>query len=296
MPAELTQVPEHPLIKPVLKWVGGKRQLMPFLMGHFPQRTPKTYYEPFIGGGAVLFHLQPKGAIVGDSNPELVNCYEVIRDSVEDLIEELRIHADRMARDPADAEYYYQIRALDRESRFGETPAVERAARIIFLNKTCYNGLFRVNSRGQFNVPFGKWYKSPKVLDEAGLRSVSRYLRDSRTQIMHSDFEAIIKLAGEGDYVYLDPPYDPVSETASFTGYDANGFDRDDQLRLKRCMDDATDRGCKVMQSNASTSFIHELYSDPRYKIVVVPAGRAINSKASGRGKVDEVIILNYGR
>lgn len=282
---------EH--LKPFLKWAGGKRQLMPVLMEHFPRSPIRTYYEPFIGGGAVLFHLQPKGAIVGDSNPELVNCYEVIRDSVESLIEELRVHADAMARDPADEAYYYRVRALDRESRFEGLPAIERAARIIFLNKTCYNGLFRVNSRGQFNAPFGR-YKNPNVLDEAGLRSVSRYLRTSQTQIRHSDFEGIVRLAGEGDFVYLDPPYDPVSETASFTGYSANGFGKEDQQRLKRCMDEATARGCMAMQSNASTPFVHDLYDDPRYRIVVVPAGRAINSRASGRGKVDEVIIMNY--
>lgn len=278
----------NPQVKPFLKWAGGKRQLIPVLMAHFPKKTPKVYYEPFVGGGALLLYLQYKNVVFNDSNSELVNCYEVVRDSIDELIEALRTHVEQ-----TDEDYYYKIRALDRGRRFKETSKIDRAARIIFLNKTCYNGLFRVNSQGQFNVPFGR-YKNPNILDEGVLRAVSAYLNGNKVKIENLDFSEIIKRAKKGDFVYLDPPYDPVSETASFTGYDVNGFSKEEQERLKKEVDEATDRGCKVMQSNSSTPFIHSLYSDPRYKILVVPVSRAINSNALARGKVDEVIILNY--
>jgi DNA adenine methylase len=279
---------KNPLVKPFLKWAGGKRQLIPALTGYFPKKTPKIYYEPFIGGGALLLHLQYKNVVFNDSNSELINCYEVVRDSVDELIEALRTHVEL-----TDEDYYYKIRSLDRECRFKEISKIDRAARIIFLNKTCYNGLFRVNSHGQFNVPFGR-YKNPNILDEGVLRAVSGYLSGNKIKIENLDFGDIIRRAKKGDFVYLDPPYDPVSETASFTGYDVNGFNKEEQERLKKEIDNATDRECKIMQSNASTPFIHDLYDDPRYKIFVVPVNRAINSNALARGKVDEVIILNY--
>ncbi len=278
------------LVKPFLKWAGGKRQLLPEIKRYLPQlAATATYYEPFVGGGALLFDLQPPNAVINDRNTELVNCYEVIRDSVDDLILELKQHKEKYSED-----YYYQMRELDRKVVYKETASpVQRAARIIFLNKTCYNGLFRVNSRGQFNVPFGR-NKNPGILDDAVLKAVSDYLKQPTILITNQDFQEAVKFAKKGDFIYFDPPYDPVSSTASFTGYDVNGFDRDEQRRLKQVVDDLSHRGCRVLLSNACTEFILELYDE--YKPIRISAARAINSNAMKRGKIDEVLIKNYDR
>ena len=274
------------LVKPFLKWAGGKRQLVPEIKENHLPEIFNTYYEPFLGGGALFLDLQPQHALVNDSNSELINCYQIIRDSVDELIEELRQHRN-------EREYYYDIRDWDRSPGIYtfKTP-VQRASRIIFLNKTCYNGLFRVNSQGQFNVPFGK-YKRPNILDVDVLRAVSDYLNSSQTKILNEDFQTAVESAKQGDFVYFDPPYDPVSDTASFTGYDINRFKRDEQKRLKETVDDLTRRGCKVLVSNACTDFILDLYEGD-YSVEKVAATRAINSNALKRGKVDEVLIKNY--
>lgn len=272
------------LIRPFLKWAGGKRQLLPEINKYVPKKY-KTYYEPFIGGGAILFYLQPKNATINDSNTELINCYEVIRDSIDELIEDLKKHQNEES-------YYYEMRELDRTNTYKNSyDKVKRASRILYLNKTCYNGLFRVNSQGQFNVPFGR-YKNPNILDEAVLRAVNKYLNHNQVKIINTDFEKAILDAKNGDFVYFDPPYDPVSQTASFTGYDVNGFDRNEQERLKSVFDDLTSRGCKALLSNADTEFIVELYSS--YKIEKISATRAINSNALKRGKISEVLVRNY--
>lgn len=273
-----------PRARPFLKWAGGKRQLLPQLIAHRPNKMG-TYYEPFLGGGAMLLALQPARAIVNDTNAELINCYEVVRDRVEDLISALQEHKARNSED-----YYYEIRDWDRDSRYGERPAIERAARIIYLNKTCYNGLFRVNSQGQFNVPFGR-YASPTIVDEGVLQAVSHYLSTNDVQFRNVDFATATHDAQSGDFIYFDPPYDPVSITASFTGYDVNGFGKDEQRRLKNLIDELTLRGCKVMLSNAYTPFIVDLYQ--AYDCFRVQAIRAINSKAHRRGKVDEMVVTN---
>lgn len=273
-----------PRARPFLKWAGGKRQLLPQLIAHRPNKMG-TYYEPFLGGGAMLLALQPARAIVNDTNAELINCYEVVRDCVEDLISALQEHKARNSED-----YYYEIRDWDRDSRYGERPAIERAARIIYLNKTCYNGLFRVNSQGQFNVPFGR-YASPTIVDEGVLQAVSHYLSTNDVQFRNVDFATATHDAQSGDFIYFDPPYDPVSITASFTGYDVNGFGKDEQRRLKNLIDELTLRGCKVMLSNAYTPFIVDLYQ--AYDCFRVQAIRAINSKAHRRGKVDEMVVTN---
>lgn len=276
------------LVKPFLKWAGGKRQLLPEIKRYLPKLTPsETYYEPFVGGGALLFDLQPEQAAINDRNAELVNCYEVIRDSVEELILKLQQHKEKYGED-----YYYQMRELDRKKDYKtKASSVERAARIIFLNKTCYNGLFRVNARGQFNVPFGR-NKNPGILDDAVLKAVSQYLNQPTISITNQDFEEAVQSAKKGDFIYFDPPYDPVSSTASFTGYDVNGFDRDEQRRLKQVVDDLSRRGCRVLLSNACTEFILELYDE--YKPIRISATRAINSNAMKRGKVDEVLVKTY--
>ncbi|WP_049802678.1 DNA adenine methylase [Gloeothece verrucosa] len=273
------------LVKPFLKWAGGKRQLIAEISKYIAKfRENTTYYEPFVGGGALLFHLQPKKAVINDSNSELINCYEVIRDSVEELIEDLRQHKN-------EPDYYYAIRAWDRSPDYKEKPPIQRASRIIFLNKTCYNGLFRVNSQGQFNVPFGR-YKKPNILDDGVLRAIHKYLNENQVEILNQDFQEAVTTAQKGDFIYFDPPYDPVSDTASFTGYDVNGFDKNEQERLKSTVDDLTRRGCKVLLSNADTPFIRNLYKD--YNRVTVAASRAINSNGLKRGKISEVLVMNY--
>ncbi|RAM49669.1 MAG: DNA adenine methylase [Hapalosiphonaceae cyanobacterium JJU2] len=272
------------LVRPFLKWAGGKRQLVPdIIASHLPQKY-NTYYEPFIGGGALLFSLQPKQAVINDSNTELINCYKVIRDSVDELIEDLKKHNNQES-------YYYAIRDWDRNKDYQSKSPVERASRIIFLNKTCYNGLFRVNSQGQFNVPFGR-YKNPNILDIAVLKAVSKYFNDNQIDILNLDFQEAIQGAKKGDFIYFDPPYDPVSDTSSFTGYDVNGFNKDQQIRLKETFDDLNSRGCNILLSNAYTEFIVNLYGD--YKQTKIAATRAINSNVSKRGKVDEILIQNY--
>ncbi len=278
------------LTRPFLKWAGGKRQLLPEIKKNLPKNLTKaSYFEPFLGGGALLFELQPKKAIVNDSNSELINCYQVIKNSVEELIELLKVHKALNCQ-----EYYYEQREIDRSRKeYSKFSKVEKAARIIYLNKTCYNGLFRVNSKGYFNVPFGR-YKNPNILDEAVLRAVNNYLNKNEITFLNTDFEAAVKDAKKGDFIYFDPPYDPVSDTASFTGYDLNGFNKDEQKRLKQVFDQLSAKGCNVMLSNSATDFILELYQDYKENLKIVSATRSINSNAFKRGKIDEVLILNY--
>lgn len=233
-----------------------------------------------------MFSLQPRNAIVNDLNADLMLVYEVIRDDVELLIAALEQHENT-------AEYFYNIRDLDRDKNaYREMSAVERASRIIYLNKTCYNGLFRVNASGEFNSPFGH-YKNPNIVNAPVLRAVSKYLTANNIQLLHIDFEEVLQRVPRGGFVYLDPPYDPVSDTASFTGYNRGGFGREEQERLKRCCDELAARGVRFLLSNSATSFIKELYTG--YTVEIVHAKRAINSDASKRGAVEEVLIRNYG-
>lgn len=272
------------LAAPVLKWVGGKRQLMGEIEKVLP-KTYTTYYEPFIGGGAVLFELQPKKAVINDVNSELINLYNVIKDDVELLIEDLRKHENT-------SEYFYRIREMDRDREVYEKLSnIEKASRIVYLNKTCFNGLFRVNKSGEFNSPFGK-YKNPNIVDEVTLRAVSKYFNKADIKILNSDFEQSLKGIRKGSFVYLDPPYDPVSSSANFTGYDKGGFNRDEQIRLKKLCDKLDKKGVKFLLSNSATDFIKDLYKD--YNIKVVKAKRAINSNGNARGEVDEVLVRNY--
>ncbi|WP_284869162.1 DNA adenine methylase [Corynebacterium rhinophilum] len=272
-------------VKPLVKWAGGKRQLLPHIHAALPAGTPRRYYEPFIGGGAVLFSLTPAAARVNDLNSELINLYEVVREGVEELISLVSTY-------PNDADFFYQLRAVDRDAeRFAALSATERAARTLYLNKTCYNGLYRVNSAGQFNAPFGR-YKNPTICDADTLRGVHQYFWDNDITFTQGDFAAAVADAGEGDFVYFDPPYDPVNVTSSFTGYQKDGFDRAEQERLKAVCDDLNARGVKFLLSNSATEFIRDLYED--YSIDTVAATRAINSVGSRRGKVDEVLVRNY--
>ena len=273
------------LVAPVLKWVGGKRQLLGEITPLLPGQIT-TYCEPFLGGGAVLFSLQPANAIVNDLNADLITVYEVIRDDVEALIASLKHHENTAA-------YFYAIRDMDRDkAKYRALSKVERASRMIYLNKTCFNGLFRVNSSGEFNTPFGQ-YKNPNIVNEPVLRAVSCYFRDSGIRFYSEDFAATLDRVEAGGFVYLDPPYDPVSDTASFTGYNKGGFDKSEQIRLKQCCDDLTRRGVKFLLSNSATPFIRELYQG--YEMTIVKAKRAINADATKRGAIEEVLIRNYG-
>jgi DNA adenine methylase len=272
-------------VRPFLKWAGGKRQLLPAILGKIPAGI-RTYFEPFAGGGAVLFALQPPRACINDANAELVNLYRVVQSDPEALIASAKKHRHSET-------YYYKQRALDRSEGFSTTPAVNRASRILFLNKTCYNGLFRVNRSGQFNAPFGH-YKNPCIVDEAVIRAVSRYFNEAQVTITCEDFAEAVVGARKGDFVYLDPPYDPVSDTASFTSYHLNRFGKDEQRRLKALCDDLTRRQCRLLLSNSDTAFIRELYGDKkRYTLTTVAAKRNINSVGSGRGKISELLIEN---
>lgn len=275
------------LAMPVLKWVGGKRQLLPEIRKYIPEQI-STYYEPFVGGGAVLFDVQPNKAIVNDVNSELINLYQVVKDDVESLIDLLTEH--KIQNSP---EYFYEVRAWDRDKEYyDDLSPVQRAARIHYLNKTCYNGLFRVNLAGEFNAPYGK-YKNPNIENAAILRAVSQFFNAAKIEFRNTDFEEAVKGIRKGSFVYFDPPYDPVSDSANFTGYAKGGFNRDEQIRLKKLCDRLNKRGIKFMLSNSATDFILDLYKD--YTIEIIKAKRAINSDGKNRGEVDEVLVRNYG-
>lgn len=272
------------LVAPVVKWVGGKRQLLDELTPLFPKQI-SSYCEPFLGGGAVLFNLQPKIAYVNDINSELIEMYQVIRDDVEELILALEGH-------PNNEQHYYNVRDCDRDNgQYRQLTNVQRAARIIYLNKTCYNGLFRVNNAGEFNTPFGN-YKNPNIVNASTLRAVSAYFKKAQLTFSSVDYAEVLSKVTKGTFVYLDPPYDPVSDTANFTGYTKGGFDHSEQIRLRQCCDDLNRRGIKFMLSNSATEFIKDQYAS--YNITIVRAKRAINSNATKRGQVDEVVVRNY--
>lgn len=275
---------KNKLVMPVVKWVGGKRQLLPVLTPLLPERFT-TYCEPFLGGGAMLFWRQPQRAIVNDINGDLIHMYEAIRDNVEDLILELEKHKN-------DSAHFYEVRDWDRNHEtYAALSNTEKAARLIYLNKTCYNGLFRVNNAGEFNTPFGN-YKNPNIVNAPTLRAVSAYFQEAEITFSCRDYTEILAEIPRGTFVYLDPPYDPISDTSNFTGYSRGGFSRDDQIQLRECCDNLTQRGIKFMLSNSATDFIREQYA--AYHITVVRAKRAINSDAARRGQVDEVVVRNY--
>lgn len=272
------------LVAPVVKWAGGKRQLLDVLQPLLPRRIA-CYCEPFVGGGAMLFRLQPSRAIVNDANSELIAVYEVIRDAVEDLIPALEEHTNEEA-------YFYAVRHWDRDPQaYAAKSKVEKAARLIFLNKTCYNGLFRVNSAGEFNTPFGR-YKNPAIVNAPVLRAVSAYFRAAEISFSSLDYATVLEALPDKSFVYLDPPYDPLSNSSNFTGYAQGGFGREEQIRLRECCDRLDRRGIKFMLSNSATEFIKDLYKD--YSVTIVRAKRALNSIAAKRGQVDEVLVRNY--
>lgn len=273
--------------KPFVKWVGGKRQLLKQfrLMNLYPPEkfNPKTgrYFEPFVGGGAVFFDLLPEKAFLSDLNSDLVITYNVIKNNVEELIKSLNKYK-------YEKEYFLKIRKKNPKT----LSDIEVASRFIYLNRTCFNGMYRVNSKGEFNVPFGK-YTDPLICDAGNLRKVSGVLKN--VEIKHQDYKEVLKKAKKGDFVYFDPPYYPVSKTASFTAYTADAFLDKEQIELRDTFVTLHKRGCFVMLSNSDTPFINEIYSNVKdIRINKVQAGRAINSKSSGRGKITEVLVTNY--
>ena len=266
---------------PIVKWVGGKRQLMFELLKNRP-KSYNRYFEPFIGGGALFFELQPENAYISDMNEELINLYSVVRDNVYELISDLNKHE-------ISKEYFLEIRNLDRTDEYKNLSNVQRASRFIYLNRTCFNGLYRVNSQGQFNVPFGN-YKNPRIVDENNLLNCSELLKN--TEIKCADFSEIMTKVKKGDFVYFDPPYVPLNETSSFTSYTKDGFDMNMQFKLREVCDELDSMGVMFMLSNSDTKFVNELYSN--YEIKKVFASRAVNANAEGRGKITEVLVRNY--
>lgn len=272
-------------ITPILKWAGGKTQILDELRSRLPKQF-NTYFEPFIGGGALLFSLLPSSAIINDINNELINVYNCVKnkETYHKLLAELDKHQENH-----DESYYYHIRGLDRHSSYHDMNDYERAARIIYLNKTCFCGLYRVNSRGYFNVPIGsKKKKNLYVLEN--IQGVHEYLSSNNIEILNKDYTKAVEKAKAGDFVYFDPPYD--YEGSGFTSYTASGFSKEDQTKLYMLFKELSDRGVYVMLSNNNTAFIRDLYKD--YNIDIVKAKRVINSDASNRGDVEEVIITNY--
>jgi DNA adenine methylase len=280
-----------PVARPFIKWAGGKGQLLPELTRRLPRRF-RRYHEPFTGGAALFFNLASAGrladgALLSDYNGELILCYQIIRDDVATLIDALWEHH----RHRLDPHYFLEVRSWDRQPGFAERPAVERAARMIFLNRTCYNGLYRMNRKGQFNAPFG-YYKNPLICDPENLWAVSRALED--VELAVGDFGDVLGRAEPGDLVYFDPPYVPVSATASFTHYTGQTFGPEQQRRLAETFFALAERGVHVMLSNSATPLARELYVGRAAAHDVVLASRKINCDGLKRGHVEELIVCSY--
>lgn len=272
--------------KPFVKWAGGKRSIINDLVKLSPNEF-NTYYEPFAFGGALLFELQPKRAVINDYNKELMNVYSCIKDEkkfnlmIKELDRHESLHSEK---------HYYEVRGLDKnKKKFNKISDYKRAARTIYLNKACFNGLYRVNSSGEFNVPFGKKNKI-NTYDGINLGIIYYFLNANDIKILNEDFEESVKDAKRGDFIYFDPPYD--SDTSTFNSYTENGFSKDEQRRLAKVFKDLDKRGCYVMVSNYNTKLVKELYSGYNFHKVVAP--RNIGAKAKDRGAVEEVIITNY--
>ena len=270
----------EPVPRPFVKWAGGKRQLLSILTNAAPQSYGR-YFEPFIGGGAYLFSQLPDRATISDINSELINCYQVIRDDVEALMRSLKLHKN-------DEVHFYTTRAKD----LRKLTKIQRASRFIYLNKTCFNGLYRENRSGQFNTPFGR-YENPKIVDRENLLAISEYLNSADIKISCGSFESVLTETVAGDFVYFDPPYVPLTKTANFAGYVKGGFDINNQIELAKVYAELSDKGVFVMLSNSNTDVIHDLYKE--FNIKTIHASRSINCKGGSRGKeANEVLITNY--
>ena len=272
-------------LQPFTKWTGGKRQLLEELRSYMPE-TYGRYFEPFVGGGALFFDLAPEKAVINDFNEELINAYRQIKNNPAELINLLIKHKENNSKD-----YYLELRSADRDGRISRMTGVERAARILYMLRVDFNGLYRVNSKNQFNVPYGR-YKNPKIVDVDLLYQISEYLNENDIEILQTDFAEAVKDAQTGDFVYFDPPYIPLNETSSFTSYTHEGFSYEEQVRLRDTFKELTERGVYAMLSNSSSPLVEELYKD--FNIYFVEAQRTNGAKSSSRGKISEIIVTNY--
>jgi DNA adenine methylase len=275
-------------IQPFVKWVGGKRGLLSQITPLLPKKF-NNYFEPFVGGGALFFELQKQGKLEGkkvylfDINSELINTYQVVKSYPSELIKKLLEFKEKHSK-----EFYYDVRVWDREENFLELDNITRASRFIYLNKTCFNGLYRVNKKNQNNVPIGS-YKNPKICDVDTIYSASYALQNAT--ILNASYKDVLEYASKGDLVYFDPPYYPLTETSSFTSYSEFEFLQEQQIELFEIFRELDKKDCFVVHSNSDTQFINELYRD--YDIEKIQANRFINSKSSGRGKISESLIRN---
>lgn len=274
--------------KPFLKWVGGKGKLVPQLVALMPKEY-KKFHEPFVGGGALLFGVQPHKMSINDINATLMGAYKNIKKRPNDLIDCLkRTQASFYLMEPDQQKnYYYEARKEFNSIKASDS--LRKTCLLIFINKTCYNGMYRENAKGEFNVPFGK-YKKPLICDSDTILADSEALKSA--EISSVSFEKAALKASKGDFVYFDPPYYPLTKTANFTNYSEFGFEENDQVKLKRIFDELNKKGCYVMLSNSNTPFVRDLYKGYRQEKVL--ANRAINCKAEGRGKIEELVIINY--
>lgn len=274
------------VVKPILKWVGGKRQLLSEISPLIPGEFDK-YFEPFVGAGAVIFDLLPNKAVINDLNNELINVYKVIKDNPDELIDLLKEHTNNNNK-----EYFYKVRELDRQTNYDTLSDIYKASRTIYLNKTAYNGLYRVNKSGQFNTPWGR-YKNPKILDADNILAMNKYFNECDIEILNVDYKEALNYVSKGDFVYLDPPYLPISSSSAFTSYTADGFGIQQQEELKNTCDVLNNQGVKFLLSNSYHQFLLDLYKD--YNIKIVEARRSVNSKGHKRGKIREILVRNYG-
>ncbi len=274
--------------KPFVKWAGGKRQLIPILNENLP-KSFGTYFEPFLGGGALLFHIlterKDQKCSISDLNSDLVLTYTIIRDRIDELISSLKNHERNYHKDSKS--YYYSVRESNPRSE------IEKTSRLLFMNRTCFNGLYRVNSKGKFNVPLGK-YTNPNIVNEENLRAVCSILQSSRVAIKCRDFESVLRDAKKGDLVYFDPPYQPVSDTANFTSYTNKSFTYEDLNRLAELCLELDSKGCNVLLSNSDSKDVAELFSNKSWKIKKIQANRSINSNSKKRTGHFELLIKNY--
>lgn len=271
--------------EPILKWAGGKRSLIPSILSLFPRDyKSRTYHEPFFGGGALFFTIKPLRGSINDINPRLINFYKVVRDYPEELIKQASQY-------PYEKEAFYQIREHYNKSHLNN---IEEGAITLYLNKTAFNGLYRVNSKGEFNVPFGR-YNNPTIVNTDRIRTASKSLKN--IEILQTDFSYIVYKAGKGDLVYFDPPYLPVSNTANFTSYSSDGFSWDDQIRLRNVCKKLDEKGVLFVLSNSYVEKLIDYYKDiADFRILTVKANRAINSKGTKRGPVNEALITNISQ
>lgn len=272
-------------LQPFTKWTGGKRQLLPTLHAYRPEKFNR-YFEPFIGGGALFFDLAPQNAVINDFNEELINAYIQIKEQPARLIDFLRMHKENNSKD-----YYLDIRSADRDGRLEQMTDTERAARLMYMLRVDFNGLYRVNSKNQFNVPYGR-YKNPKIIDVDLIYEISEYLNESNIEILNTDFAEAVVEAKLGDFVYFDPPYIPLNETSSFTSYTHEGFSYEEHVRLRDTVVELTNKGVSVMLSNSASPLVEKLYSD--FNIYHIEATRTNGASKESRGKIKEIIVTNY--